>query len=51
MRKKKITGKYYHPIARLTTPDEHTQNVTLQENLWATTEELVKAHEPADISW
>lgn len=39
-----VTGKYFHPIARLTTPDPHAQNLTLQRNLWALTEEYISKH-------
>lgn len=37
----KITGKYYHPIARLTKPDPHTFNMTLQKGLWELSEAVV----------
>jgi len=39
--KGKITGKYYHPIARQTTPDPHASNQTLQSELWQTTEAFI----------
>eukprot|EP00928_Gymnodinium_smaydae_P053657 TRINITY_DN37598_c0_g1_i1.p1 TRINITY_DN37598_c0_g1~~TRINITY_DN37598_c0_g1_i1.p1 ORF type:complete len:394 (-),score=64.91 TRINITY_DN37598_c0_g1_i1:197-1309(-) len=44
LKEQKITGKYFHPIARLTTPDPHAQNLTLQKNLWALTEEYLASH-------
>jgi len=44
LKQNKITGKYYHPIARLTDPDPHTQNMTLQKLLWKLSEEYVASH-------
>jgi len=41
---KRITGKYFHPIARETLADRvHATNVTLQKSFWALTEEVLKA--------
>jgi NAD(P)-dependent dehydrogenase (short-subunit alcohol dehydrogenase family) len=40
----KTTGKYFHPIARETTPDPHAANVTLQRGLWALTEAFIASH-------
>jgi len=44
LKKNKITGKYYHPIARLTTPDLHAHNMTLQKHLWKLTEDYLASH-------
>lgn len=37
----KITGKYYHPVARLTPPSDQSQNMTLQKLVWDMTEDFV----------
>jgi len=39
LKQNKITGKYFHPIARLNEPDPHARNMTLQKGLWSLTEE------------
>jgi len=44
LKQNKVTGKYFHPIARLTTPDPHAQNMTLQKNLWSLTEDYLASH-------
>jgi len=44
LRKQKITGKYYHPIARETRPDAHAFNTSLQSHLWSLTEAFIEAH-------
>lgn len=41
LRSRRITGKYYHPIARLTEPDPHCRNMTLQKMLWDMSEKVV----------
>merc|ERR1712086_739263 len=40
LRSQRISGKYYHPIARLTEPDPHCQNKTLQKMLWDMSERV-----------
>jgi len=37
----RVTGKYFHPIARLTKPDIHCQNMTLQKMLWDMSEQVI----------
>lgn len=44
VREKKITGKYFHPIARQTQADPHARNATLQRELWRLTEDFVASH-------
>lgn len=44
LKQEKITGKYYHPIARLTTPDAHAQDMKLQKLLWSLSENYVASH-------
>jgi len=44
LRKQKITGKYFHPIARETKPDPHAFNASLQSHLWSLTESFIEAH-------
>lgn len=44
LRKQKISGKYYHPIARETRPDPHAFNASLQSHLWSLTESFIEAH-------
>lgn len=44
VKSQRITGKYYHPIARLTVPDPHTFNKTLQRGLWELTEAFIASH-------
>jgi len=44
LKQNKITGKYYHPMARLTTPDPHAHNMTLQKHLWKLTEDYLASH-------
>lgn len=44
LRRQKITGKYFHPIARETKPDQHAFNASLQRNLWSLTEAFIEAH-------
>lgn len=41
---RRVSGKYFHPIARETKPDPHATNLTLQEHLWALTEAYLDAH-------
>eukprot|EP01062_Namystynia_karyoxenos_P020853 TRINITY_DN17902_c0_g1_i1.p1 TRINITY_DN17902_c0_g1~~TRINITY_DN17902_c0_g1_i1.p1 ORF type:complete len:398 (+),score=134.80 TRINITY_DN17902_c0_g1_i1:86-1195(+) len=38
---KKITGRYFHPVAREVEPDVRTRNATLQTKLWKFTEALI----------
>jgi len=41
---KRITGKYFHPIARETLADRlHSTNATLQKRFWDLTEEVLRA--------
>lgn len=42
--KDKISGKYFHPIARETKPDLHAFNMTLQTGLWEMTEAFIASH-------
>eukprot|EP00927_Polykrikos_kofoidii_P053179 TRINITY_DN4743_c0_g1_i1.p1 TRINITY_DN4743_c0_g1~~TRINITY_DN4743_c0_g1_i1.p1 ORF type:complete len:372 (-),score=45.22 TRINITY_DN4743_c0_g1_i1:324-1439(-) len=44
LRDGKITGKYFHPIARENRPDLHAFNMTLQKNLWSMTEQFIESH-------
>ena len=47
LKAKKVTGMYYHPIARLTDPDAHAQGERgkkLRKHLWTLTEEFIAAH-------
>lgn len=44
IREQKITGKYFHPIARENAPDPHARNKTLQKRLWQMTEEFISKH-------
>ena len=44
IREGRVTGKYFHPIARETAPDPHARNATLQAQLWAMTEEFIATH-------
>lgn len=44
VRQGKISGKYFHPIARETRPDPHTFNATLQAMLWQMSEDFVASH-------
>ena len=44
VKEEKITGSYFHPIARKTRPDPHARNKELQKHLWALTEEFIEAH-------
>jgi len=44
LRAQKISGKYYHPIARETRPDSHAFNASLQKHLWSLTESFIEAH-------
>eukprot|EP00927_Polykrikos_kofoidii_P019043 TRINITY_DN18877_c0_g1_i3.p1 TRINITY_DN18877_c0_g1~~TRINITY_DN18877_c0_g1_i3.p1 ORF type:complete len:396 (+),score=40.15 TRINITY_DN18877_c0_g1_i3:73-1188(+) len=44
LRQGKITGKYYHPIAREARPDLHTFNATLQKHLWSMSEQFIETH-------
>jgi hypothetical protein len=37
----KISGKYFHPIARQTVPDPHAANKKLQAHLWQLTENFI----------
>ena len=41
LKAQKITGKYFHPIARLTETTGHSQNKTLQTALWDVTEDFI----------
>jgi len=44
IRAKKITGKYFHPIARQAQPDKlHASNVTLQKKFWELSEQVIKS--------
>ena len=44
IKEKKITGKYFHPIARENKPDPHCSNKTLQKRLWKMTDDFIKEH-------
>eukprot|EP00931_Biecheleriopsis_adriatica_P079810 TRINITY_DN53159_c0_g1_i1.p1 TRINITY_DN53159_c0_g1~~TRINITY_DN53159_c0_g1_i1.p1 ORF type:complete len:371 (-),score=71.70 TRINITY_DN53159_c0_g1_i1:145-1257(-) len=44
LRKEKITGRYFAPIAREAKPDLHTFNSTLQKKLWDLTEGFLASH-------
>ena len=44
LKQQRITGKYFHPVARLTTPDPHAHNKTLQKFLWQLTEKFIEEH-------
>lgn len=44
VRTNKITGKYFHPVARETVPDLHAFNKTLQQALWDLSAEVVATH-------
>lgn len=44
LRQQKITGKYYHPIARETKPHFHAFDHKLQGKLWTLTEDFIAAH-------
>jgi NAD(P)-dependent dehydrogenase (short-subunit alcohol dehydrogenase family) len=47
LKAKKITGMYYHPIARLTDPDLHAQGERgkkLRKHLWTLTEKFIAEH-------
>lgn len=44
LRKKKLTGKYFHPIARETAPDPHAKDIALQRRLWQMSEEFIAEH-------
>jgi len=44
VREGKVSGKYFHPIARETRPDPHAFNATLQKMLWRMSEEVVAAN-------
>jgi len=44
VRQGKVSGKYFHPIARETRPDPHAFNSTLQTMLWAMSENFVATH-------
>lgn len=41
LKREKITGKYFHPIARESKPHPHTFNHTLQTGLWEMTEAFI----------
>jgi len=42
LKKEKITGKYFHPIARQNKPHVHAFNNTLQTGLWEMTEAFIE---------
>ena len=42
--KNKVSGKYFHPIARETVPDPHAANRSLQAHLWKLTEDFLAKH-------
>lgn len=44
LRTDRVTGKYFHPIARPTKPDVHTFDKKLQKHLWDLTEEFIASH-------
>lgn len=44
LRKEKVTGKYFHPVARLTKPDPHAFDEKLQKHLWDLTEDFIASH-------
>lgn len=47
LKKRRITGKYFHPIARLTPPDHHASGEAgkkLQKRLWKMTEDFIASH-------
>lgn len=44
LKQNKVTGKYFHPIARETTPDPHASNIDLQKHLWSLTEDFIASH-------
>merc|ERR1712107_256869 len=44
IRTNKITGKYFHPIARENVPDRHAFNKTLQLGLWDLSAEIIATH-------
>jgi len=44
LKAQRVTGKYFHPIARETPPDLHARNATLQKMLWQLTEDFIAAH-------
>ena len=37
----KVSGRYFHPIARENKPDPHAQNKSLQKLLWSVTEKYI----------
>ena len=39
--RKRVTGKYFHPIAREAVTDPHAWNMTLQKQLWALSEDAI----------
>jgi hypothetical protein len=39
---KRITGQYLVPVARICEPSDVAKNLTLQQALWDTTEELIR---------
>jgi len=41
LKSQRITGKYYHPIARETTPDPHAADEEMQRRLWRMTEDFI----------
>merc|ERR1712194_223698 len=44
LKQAKVTGKYFHPIAREHEPHFHAFNKTLQNSLWKLTEDFIAAH-------
>lgn len=44
LKEKKVTGKYFHPIARRTVPDPHAKDEAMQKRLWKMTEDFIAAH-------
>jgi len=45
LKREKITGKYFHPIARVNeAPDLHSFNTTLQRRLWELSIEFIQSH-------
>jgi NAD(P)-dependent dehydrogenase (short-subunit alcohol dehydrogenase family) len=44
LREQRITGRYFHPIARETRPDEHARDAELQQRLWSMSEAFIAEH-------
>mmetsp|Transcript_113970 Transcript_113970/g.317391 ORF Transcript_113970/g.317391 Transcript_113970/m.317391 type:complete len:380 (-) Transcript_113970:47-1186(-) len=41
VRQGRVSGRYFHPIARETRTDPHARNATLQQHLWDTTSKFI----------